>query len=193
MNGFALLIWVALLWFSVELGLGIRSWTTAKRYAHDLRVEKTTREFASARNKLMHLARTGMIDVESETFRTFYYLTTFVMRRPDQYPEISEALMKVIVLRGKSASYNLLKEESRKWTPEVKKLVREVSGAFSSLLVDYSSLFRFLLRLENFFRAMSIFVRFSEQLKASFTGLGSRDPFISNVIQAQQQMDQIAA
>ncbi len=193
MNGFTLLLSVIILWCLVELGLGARSWAMERRYAHEFRVEKTTQKFASARNKLMDLARTGKIDIESETFRTFYFLTTFVMRRPDQYREISEALMQAIIRKDSSPAHNPLQDESRSWTPDVKHLVREISGAFGSLLVDYSPLFRVLLRLESFFRAISILVRLMERLRTSLTEMRRQDPFISNVIQAQEHMNQIAA
>jgi hypothetical protein len=67
---------------------------TGRRMRMIARTETTRSHFARARQELMYLARQDQLDVSSQTFRALYDMTTFGLRRPDEYELLAEAFVK---------------------------------------------------------------------------------------------------
>jgi len=140
MTAAAIATLVALLWGLKELLLGFLVYRQRKRIRHELRVERTRRHFAETRNQLFKLAMQDKVDVNSFTFRGLYTLHTFIMRRTDRYPEISEMLRLSLMAEARldDSSKNPLSAESSLWTKEVKNVVLGTAQGLGMLIIDYS-------------------------------------------------------
>src|SRR5882724_9024019 len=150
MKSLTLLAIVALLWCLRELSVSIYTTVRRRRLRHYIRTEQTQTKFATIRIRLMELALGNGIDVDSLTFRDLYFVTTRIMRRPDQYPAIIEALQIVFLKHGNSDERNQLAHESRVWTADVREIVIDTARALNDIVEGYSAQWRFLYRLKNF-------------------------------------------
>src|SRR5258705_8526855 len=115
---------IMLFWILRELIVGLFVWRSRRKIRQAIRKERTQSQFAQARNEVMRLAQTSRINMNSETFGFLYRINTFVMRRPDQYREISSWLTTRFLNPSKPAQNNALREESKQWTPEIKAVVK---------------------------------------------------------------------
>lgn len=134
-------IWIGAFWLQIK----------SRKISRRLRVEVTQRRFAEARKSLLDSVVKGELDPHSATFRRLYYLNTVVMRRPDQYDEISR-VMKTFIAGGKKGEMpKSIKAESKNWTPGVKMAIVATSDAMKQLVLNYSWVLRYLLRLQQSF------------------------------------------
>src|SRR5215469_9375245 len=104
---------------------------------HVLRQEVTRRYFAEARTELMDLLFEGEIDPNSVTFTRFYHLNTAFMRSPDEYSKLAHALCVALFTSTNRAAG--LSEESKTWSPSVKKMVFTTAKALDNLIFEYSA------------------------------------------------------
>ncbi len=148
MNTITFIAVVAVLWAGRELIIGIFVWRSRQKFQHEIRVERTQRYFATARNELMQLAIANEIDVNSTTFRYLYFLNTLLMRRPDAYPEWSTALRITFLRPQESESDSSVEIESEKWTPAIRDVVKTTADALDSFLIDYSLAWRLVFKLK---------------------------------------------
>lgn len=147
MNAITFIIIVGVLWAVRELVVGIVVMRSRRKYRHDYRVERTQSHFAAARNELMRLAVAGEVDVNTKSFQRFYYLNTAIMRRPDQYVELSRAMVGAFLSRKGDADEQL-SIESKSWSPAFREVVKATANAMNYIILDYSRLMRFMFRLE---------------------------------------------
>lgn len=131
-----------------NLVLGTWAAKDRSRIRHYRNKERTRRQFAEARNALTELALTRDTDVNSMSFRFFYYINTAFMRRPDQYREISGVLVALFLNQHNSSSSEELLAESRMWSPGFKAVVRKTADALGYVVIDYSWWRRFMFKLE---------------------------------------------
>lgn len=149
MNAFNFIIFVMFLWTLKNIILGILAWRQAKILRKAEQKEVTQRFFAEARNDLMRLLLNNEIAVCSTTFRFFYYLDTFVMRRPNNLKAISIILLNSLVFDEKSNSgvvEELMKERAT-WTENVKKMISRQSKALNHLMISHSFVLRNIYRI----------------------------------------------
>ena len=144
----SLIVLVVLLWAARNIALGICASIENRRARQTRNKERTRRQFAEARNALMNLAIAKDVDVNSLSFRFFYYINTAFMRRPDQYREISIVLVNLFLNQHDSSSGEELLAESRHWSPSFKSVVRLTAGALGYVVLDYSWSVRLMFRLE---------------------------------------------
>lgn len=123
----------AFAYFVITGALTYRSGSHFKRIA---RTEQTRTCWAEARNLLVLLMREGKLDPRSETFRTFYGVTTFVLRRPDQYEEIAAALAKAFLVmeKGKERKW---RHEMRAWPEEMTVVLGCINAGVDSLMLRH--------------------------------------------------------
>ena len=108
----------------------------ANRFIHSHRTERTRARWAKARNLLMQLVAEGKLDVRSQTFRRLYHLQTFVLRRPDEYKEISSELFESFADRpGDSSGVDWIRDESADWPDEMVNVFREMVGGIGGLIL----------------------------------------------------------
>lgn len=148
MIGLSVLLLVVGLWALKELIVAFIAWRKTHSIEQERRVEVTQRHFAEARNALMRAALDGEIDVDSYTFKLFYFLNTALMRRPDQYDEISDALAKVLILDDSSTEIsNEVRKEASDLSQEAAEAIKKTGDAMGYLVIDYSFLLRNAFRL----------------------------------------------
>lgn len=94
MTGFELLLASLLLGAIVELGYFGYVLFQRRYWRKKLRVERLSSQFGACRGELMKLMVLGDLDSKSATFKGFYLTVTSLMRRPDQYAQISRSLLK---------------------------------------------------------------------------------------------------
>lgn len=148
MNAVTFIVIIAVLWAVREVVISIVLMRSRRKYRHEYRVERTQSHFAEARNELMQLALKGEVDVNSESFKLFYSFNTALMRRPDQYPELSYALTHSFLCQANDGTDNPLDQESKHWTPDFKHVVIRTANAMDYIVVDYSWVVRLLFRFE---------------------------------------------
>jgi len=148
MNALTVLFLIGLMWGIKELIYGTFLWLQRRKIRHNLRVEITQRNFAVARNELMRLALKGEVDVNSASFKRIYFLNTGLMRRPDQYPEMSNAIARVFLSNEETEPDEELKRESKTWSPGFREVVKATAKAMDYIVLDYSWLVRLAFRLE---------------------------------------------
>jgi hypothetical protein len=132
-----------LFWGLGEITLG---WMIRKgriRLHEVRRREVSQRLFAEARNALVLQVATGGLAASSETFRLFYWLTTTLMRRPDQYKTLSEDLRnKLLTSEKKEVMRSALEKELGSWPEEVHQIVLKILEALDHFLVDHHAFWR---------------------------------------------------
>ncbi len=148
MDAVTLIVIIAVLWAVREVVISIVVMRSRRRYKHEYRTERTQSHFAEARNQLMRLALNGELDVNSKSFKYFYYFNTALMRRPDQYPEISHAMTQKFLGNYEQGAASPLDEESKHWTPAIKDVVVMTANAMDYIVVDYSWVIRLMFRFE---------------------------------------------
>jgi len=136
------------LWSVKEIIVGILTWRHTRQLRHKLRVERTLQLFAEARNQLTKLALEEKIDANSKVFQQLYIMTTYIMRRPDAYPQISLMLQYSFSQENESEKDLSWYDESKTWSPEVKEVVKASADALGSLILNYSFLVRWIYRVE---------------------------------------------
>lgn len=111
---------------------------TSKKYADVYRREEVCGHLANVRNRLLQTTIAGKLDSRSETFRMLYFLTTFIMRRPDQYKELAPHICKSIFGETNASPRPELLEESEEWDDEVCQLVIDASDGLKKLAAFYA-------------------------------------------------------
>lgn len=145
--GWSLLVLVAILYAVGECLVAVYTWWRTLDIRFRRSAEETQRHFAQARNQLMESAVTGELSVDSPVFKLFYAINTALMRRPDQYEEISKAIAPVLVLEKTPGNAEAFRNEMQKLSPEALNAVRATADALGHLVVDYSFLLRNAFRL----------------------------------------------
>ncbi|MGH9766706.1 MAG: hypothetical protein ACREAB_04660, partial [Blastocatellia bacterium] len=176
--------WVAGIWLHLK----------RRRIRHKIRVEITQRHFAEARNALMELVLKGELDPRSATFQRLYYLNTHIMRRPDQYQEISQVLKRTISRGHKDDLSDPLLKETHAWTLGIKKAVLATADAMRQLIFNYSWLLRTLFRLQDRFKVpvVPILQGCSDVLERLIVRAQSveekKHPFLSDIRETRTKM-----
>lgn len=147
MTGYHLLILILMGWALREVVLGIVVFRQRKSIRHKWRVECTQRQFAEARNKLMEAALAGELDSNSATFQFFYWLNTRMMRRPDEYEQISALLRETVLSWTRGSNESDLARETRDWSDSTRGAVTLTAFAIHMLVIDYSLMLRSFMRL----------------------------------------------
>jgi len=148
MNAITLIVVIAVLWAARDLIIGFYVWHSRQKYRHEYRTERTQSHFAVARNDLMRLAIAGEVNVNSTSFRRIYSLNTALMRRPDQYPEFSQAITFMFVSNHNAEPDEELERESKQWSPAFRQVVKATAHAMDYIILDYSWIMRQMFRLE---------------------------------------------
>ena len=141
LEAISILVIILLALITKELLMGLSVFKQRQKINELYRIDKTQSHFAEARNKLMDLAKSGEIDINSLTFQYFYYVNTAMMRRPDEYPQISNTLRSVL-LSHSSSKGSYLSSESQYWSSSVKEMIRSTADALGHIVIDYSLILR---------------------------------------------------
>lgn len=148
MNSYiSLIVPALLLWAGIEVILGSMIFIQRYKLRKQFRIEKAQSYFAKSRNKLMELTIKQKININSITFEYFYLFNTALMRRPDEYPQISLKILSTL-FADDSSKDSLIHQESKDWTPEVREMVRMTADALGNLAIDYSFILRNIYGLE---------------------------------------------
>ena len=102
-----------------------------------VRVERTRSQFAEARAAMMQLVFEGKLDIESHTFRTFYGLQTFIMRRPEAYNEFSRYLVATMLASPSHAKRQRWMDEVEQWHPDMAAVMDRMSRGVSMLAFEF--------------------------------------------------------
>ena len=180
----SILILLIMIWAVSEFVFGSYIWWKRRTIKHTIRVERTRHHFAEARTKLLKMVRESKIDANSETFKTIYHINTYVMRRPDQYPEISRKVLRAILLSKKEGS---LTSEAQDWDQETKEVVRETANALGLIVVDYSRILRIAAWLEDRY---GLFTHLAKSLKNREE---QKNQVVKDITQAQQSLNNLCA
>jgi len=133
---------------SLAVYLFISGWLDrrlARRLELAAQTERTRGVWAQAREALFALVRDGKLDIRSETFRVFYGLQTFIMRRPDAYEEFSRKLARGFLAGPKKADPPWTKEQSQ-WPEGMTRVLELMTEGFKMLAFEYASGRRILIR-----------------------------------------------
>lgn len=151
----------------------------------EIAIERTRSCWAEARVQLMTLAREGKLSPHSATFRTFYGLQTFVLRRPEEYDAIARELASSFLQPGRKRE-TAWSSEMEEW-PEEMKCVLDKMAEGTIRLVAVHATGRFLLRLprllverwrQNAFRHLNGWVKKIPSLRAEWTLIAARDEML---------------
>lgn len=141
---------VALLWALREIIVGCWVWKQRRAYRHLYRVEVTQQFFGSARESLIDLVRRGEVEDKSATFQILYFVDTFILRRPEEYSQISNALQTALLGTTERSASLKLQDESKNWSPIVRETVTEHASAIDNLVISHSRFLRYLRMFANF-------------------------------------------
>lgn len=145
---------------------------------------------SAARNLLMELALRDEIDVESFTFKLFYNFNTAIMRRPDAYPAIGAKLRQI--LHVPSADHEALTEESRRWTPGVKLMITQTSGAMNYIIVNHSRVWRWLYRFRWFLAPLFEYLFVNRAwFKRALERQQKKDPMVADIKATQRGLSEL--
>jgi len=123
---------LAMLYFLLTGMLVARS---AKSFRAEARREMARRHWAESRNLLVDLARSGQLSLHSNTFRSFYAVQTAVLRRPDEYTELSKAIAGVFLKTPDGDSpRSAWQDEIGEWPKEMAQVLKLMSLGIGSLL-----------------------------------------------------------
>lgn len=161
-----LIILFVISWFVADTGYGVYSYFSAHRrkLRHLARAERTRAYFGEARNFLMSLARQNKIDVNSATFTMFYQLHTFILRWPDRYKEISDALAETVTTEQYSPLLAQAMSESDEWSVGIGRVAQKTVRGFSLLIFSYSPFLRAIAWIETKSRAISGILKITKGL-----------------------------
>lgn len=138
-------------------------------WEHKTRVEQTRGHFAGARNELLRVVRDGELSVDSETFRQIYGIQTFIMRRPDQYVEISEQLTRALWRHnGERATW--IDEEAPTWTPRVRDVMSQTAQGIGLVIWNYSRIRRAIMNFRKMTKDLAIPAALAGIITAAITG-----------------------
>lgn len=137
---FIVLVFLTLCISIAQIVLGIQH-RKAKRLYHQLwKAERTKAYFAEARNTMLQFASEGKIDPHTSFFKRMYQLNTRVMRSPDSYQEISNALL-TATLNSKGNNAPVV------YSQEEKKISKLTADALGHIMIEYSLLMRIFFRV----------------------------------------------
>ncbi len=147
MSTLTLVFIVALIFSIYQIIFIILNSRRIRRLRRTRYTDVTQRSFGIARHDLMMLVSQNELLPTSATFRFFYCTDTTVMRNPERYDQLSKVLREI--LSGKmnghgerSELYHQVLEESKNWSPKVKKMVAKQAHAMGTLLFLHSSIIR---------------------------------------------------
>jgi hypothetical protein len=136
------LILICLTAYSVGLfTVTFRVQRTRKRLNQQITAEKTRSYFADLRLRLQKLVSDRILSADSATFRIYYGLFTTIMRRPDQYDKIANAIFLALIKYDgseKNPFMKLLEQEKETWSDDIKKLLTDTGTGLSLLIIDHS-------------------------------------------------------
>jgi hypothetical protein len=148
MSAITLIVVIAVLWAVRNFIVGFYAWLSRQNYKYEYRTERTQSHFAAARNDLMLLAIANEVDVNSVSFKQIYALNTALMRRPDQYPEFSQAIAHWVICNRDEQHDEVLERESKEWSPAFRQVVKATAHAMDYIILDYSWIMRLMFRIE---------------------------------------------
>jgi len=188
----AYLLPIGCLWLISQLILTYKTNKDRKKIQHNIRVEKTRKYFAELRLRLLKILADGKLDQKSVTFRFHYSLFTMIMRRPDQYKEISNSLYTAFTSDNTDQEVSgeiglKLQSEQSQWSDEVKILIVDTIKGLALLVIDYSSKLRLLNTLIKIlgFAAIKKFEKQLEEKEAS------KDPFLKSIYKSQNTLSSL--
>jgi hypothetical protein len=186
MSALDFIVILLVLWAIKEFIVGIFTWRRTRQLRHKLRVERTLHHFAEVRNQLTQLALERKIDAHSQTFQQLYTINTYIMRRPDAYPQISSMLQYLIMNREAERS-DSLSAESKNWSPEMKEVVKASADALGYLILNYSFFARLIYRLEKWINPSTAPRHILRVLSPE------KDPVVKEIRQTQKEMYRLCA
>lgn len=148
---FALLLSILLM-----LYFGLTSIPIARRVRRLRRVrniERTRSTWGEARQLLFQLVAEGKLDAGSATFRSLYWLQTYVMRNPEEYDEVSRTLVQalsafserddIVTAWARHPMAAELAGEFESWPPEMQQVIGKMVEGATSLLTGHAGRSRF--------------------------------------------------
>lgn len=195
MNGINLIIFILFLLVLRNFILGTLSWRKSNTRLKSEQTEVTQRFFAEARNDLMNLVQRSELMTRSTTFQFFYYLDTFVMRRPNDYKQISMILVSSLVFDENSNSGIVedLMRERKNWSKNVKKMISKQSMALNHLLVSHSFILRNCYRVALLLLpVLSLIISSVDYWESLKEKIAEKDSgFVHNVYQSEKTLESL--
>lgn len=115
------------------------------RWKREARREETRTIWAEARAQLFDLVRAGEISPQSETFRAFYHIQTFVLRRPDAYEEVAEEIASSLLAKSPRANAPPWVDEVGGWPRQMDDVVQKTAVGIGHLLIVHHGWRKFVL------------------------------------------------
>lgn len=132
---FVLLGWILLVLYL--LLTGILAHRRAAFYKRQAVMEETRRLFGEARFHLMQLVRDDKLSIRSRTFRVFYGLLTFIVRRPDAYRDIAGQFREVLLAPPDARIRSEMEREMRTWPNEINCVLEPMGKGIGKLIFLY--------------------------------------------------------
>lgn len=118
----------------------------AKEYESVARSERVRSYFACLRGELLQLSLSEKVSPKGEDFEFLYIMSSFVMRRPDQYQSISAFFHKLVIdinVNRKSKNKRSINFENK---PELKKLYIDFVKGIDVLIDEYPIMWKWMFR-----------------------------------------------
>ena len=158
---------------------------------HKIKVETTRAYLANLRIDLLNLVTTGQLDPNSDTFQMLYLVHTFILRRPDQYRELSKLFANTILSDKTPISISSLSRESKTWTPEVSDVVKRTARGLQLVIIYFSPLQTFAFIARHLFLGTSSSIRTYLQ-QHLYSRMDKRDPDLRNIRLVQNKFKELA-
>lgn len=113
-----------------------------RRLKKIVRIEKTRTHWAEARDLLYTMVREGKLSSDSATFHTFCQIHTFVLRRPEEYDEISRTMASTFLAPPAAGLDNSWLAERDSWPEEMREVMNKMVAGTGALLFGHAGLRR---------------------------------------------------
>lgn len=129
-----------------EIVLIYRNIKKIRQDEHLIRAEKTREYFSSIRESLLQLMRDETVHPDHHLFQVIYSVSTMIMRRPDQYSELSDYLVVSFINTKVDQKRSIKKEQIPN---ELKSLLFKTADGLYRVIIEYSFVLRILFHVSN--------------------------------------------
>ncbi|TGM95602.1 hypothetical protein [Leptospira dzoumogneensis] len=137
---------ILLVFMIKEIILIYRNIRKIRQDRHLIRVEKTREYFSNIRESLLHLMKNETVHPDNNLFQVIYSVSTMIMRRPDQYAELSDYLVVSFINTKVEEKQKSNKAEIPK---ELRSLLFKTAEGLYKIIIEYSAILRVLFQISN--------------------------------------------
>ena len=111
---------------------------SASYYRSIISQERVRDHFAYLRQELITLVKEDKLDINSDTFKMFYNIQTFILRRPDKYRGISEVLSDSLLLATSKHTSSGLDDEIEAWNSGTKNMAMNTAKGLAIVIEEFA-------------------------------------------------------